>query len=141
LKQPFFTAENAESAENLDHSLISRYRLSTLYLSNLIPYYRYLEENMSLYFVRHQHNAETCPAKDPAMGNMLLTHINPLNARKLGVQIRGDAVIDGQHTFVLILEAEDKQKIENFMQPFSMAGTVEIYPASECETVVERAGC
>lgn len=96
---------------------------------------------MSLYFVRHQHSAETCPAKDPAMGAMLLSHISPLNARKFGVQIRGDAVLDGQHTFVLILETEDKQNIENFMAPFSQAGPVEITPASECEAVVERLGC
>jgi hypothetical protein len=96
---------------------------------------------MSLYFVRHQHNAETCPAKDPAMGAMLLGHISPLNACKFGVNIRGDAVIDGQHTFVLILESDQRQNIENFMMPFSQAGPVEILPASECETVVERAGC
>ena len=96
---------------------------------------------MSLYFVRHQHDAETCPAKDPAAGAMLLSHINPQNARKYGVEIRGDAVVDGQHTFVLILAANDKAHIESFMQPFQEAGPVEIWSASECETVVERAGC
>jgi hypothetical protein len=96
---------------------------------------------MSLYFVRHQHTAETCPAKDPAAGAMLLSHISPQNAGKFGVEIRGDAVIDGQHTFVLILAADDKAQIEKFMQPFQQAGPVEILPASECETVVERAGC
>lgn len=96
---------------------------------------------MSLYFVRHQHNAETCPARDPQMGAMLLTHINPLNARKFGVNIQGDAVLDNQHTFVLIVDAEDSSHIENFMQPFKMAGSVEIWPASTCEVVVDRAGC
>lgn len=96
---------------------------------------------MSLYFVRHQHNAETCPAKDPAAGNMLLSHLSPANARKYGVKIQGDAVLDGQHTFVLILESQEKAQIENFMQPFMQAGPVEIWPASLCETVVERAGC
>ena len=96
---------------------------------------------MSLYFVRHQHNAETCPAKDPVMGNMLLSHISPLNARTFGVQIRGDAVVDGQHTFVLILEADDRQQIDNFMQPFAMAGSVDITTASSCEAVVGRGGC
>ena len=50
-------------------------------------------------------------------------------------------LLDNQHTFVLILEADDKSQIDQFMQPFSMAGPVEVYPASECETVVERAGC
>jgi uncharacterized protein with GYD domain len=72
---------------------------------------------------------------------MLLTHLSPANARKFGISLHGDAVLDGQHTLVLILEAEEKNQVENFMQPFSMAGPVEIWPASECEAVVERAGC
>lgn len=96
---------------------------------------------MSLYFVRHQHDAQTCPAQDPEMGAMLLSHLSPSNAIKFGVDIRSDAVLDGQHTFVLILEADRQNQIEDFMQPFKQAGPVEIYPASECETVVERAGC
>ncbi|HWQ84857.1 MAG TPA: DUF3303 family protein [Anaerolineales bacterium] len=96
---------------------------------------------MSLYFVQHKHREETCPAKDPAAGAMLLTHINPMNARKFGVNILGDAVLDGQHTFVLIVEADELAKVENFMLPFRQAGTVDIQPASTCEVVVERAGC
>ena len=96
---------------------------------------------MSLYFVRHQHDAETCPAKDPQMGQMLVQQVSKSNARKFGVDLIGDAVLDAQHTFVLILEAEDKAYIEQFMQPFAMAGSVEIVPASSCETVVERQGC
>lgn len=96
---------------------------------------------MSLYYVNHQHNAETCPARDPEMGNMLLKHISPSNAIKHHINIIADAVLDGEHTFVLILEAKDEEAIRSFMQPFSMAGSVEIRPASHCETVVERAGC
>lgn len=96
---------------------------------------------MSLYFVRHQHDAETCPAKNPEMGQMLVQHVSKSNARKFGVDLIGDAVLDGQHTFVMILEAEDQAYIEQFMQPFAMAGSVEIVPASSCETVVERQGC
>jgi hypothetical protein len=96
---------------------------------------------MSLYFVRHQHSAETCPAKNPEMGQMLVQHVSKRNARKFGVDLLGDAVLDGQHTFVLILEAEDKEYVEQFMQPFAMAGSVEIVPASTCEAVVERQGC
>lgn len=96
---------------------------------------------MSLYFVKHEHSAETCPAKDPQMSAMLLTHLSPMNARKFGVNIQGDAVLDGKHTFVLIVDSDDPAKIETFMQPFKMAGSVEIIPASTCETVVERSGC
>lgn len=96
---------------------------------------------MSLYHVVHQHNAEACPARDPEAGNMLLRHISPTNAMKFGINILSDAVIDGEHTFVLILESKDEETIREFMQPFSMAGSVDIKPASHCETVVERAGC
>jgi hypothetical protein len=96
---------------------------------------------MSLYFVRHQHSEETCPARDPEMGAMLLAHISPQNAHQFGIDIQGDAVLDGQHTFVLILNAESQDQVQNFMQPFSQAGPVEIWPASECETVVARLGC
>ena len=96
---------------------------------------------MSLYFVRHQHTPETCPAKNLEMGPTLVQRVTKANARKFGVDLIGDAVLDGQHTFVLILEAEDQAYIEQFMQPFAMAGSVEITPASTCEMVVERQGC
>jgi hypothetical protein len=96
---------------------------------------------VSLYFVRHQHTPETCPAKDPAMGEMLLNHLSRMNARKFGVDLQGEAVLDGQHTLNLILEAKDKGSVEKFMQPFAMAGTVEITQASSCEAVIERGGC
>jgi ribosomal protein L7Ae-like RNA K-turn-binding protein len=96
---------------------------------------------MSLYFVRHQHAAETCPAKNPEMGQMLLQHLSKANARKFGIELHGEAVLDGQHTLVLILEADQKEYVEQFMAPFAQAGSVEILPASLCEAVVARAGC
>ena len=96
---------------------------------------------MSQYFVRHQHSAETCPAKNPEMGEMLVQHVTKKNARKFGIDLLADAVLDASHTFVLILESEDKAYIDQFMQPFAMAGSVEITPASTCEAVVERGGC
>ncbi len=72
---------------------------------------------------------------------MLLQHLTKTNARKFGVDLIGDAVLDGQHTLVLIAESEDKEYLQNFMQPFAMAGSVEILPASTCEAVVARQGC
>ncbi len=96
---------------------------------------------MSLYIVRHQHDAETCPAKDPAMGEMLLKHLSPNNAHKFGLTIKGDGVVNGQHTLFMIVEAEEADTVENFMQPFKQAGPVEVWAASECEAVVARGGC
>jgi len=96
---------------------------------------------MSLYFVRHQHTPETCPAKDPEMGQRLLKHLTKAGASKFGVALHGDVVLDNQHTLVLILEAEEMAHVDSYMQPFAMAGSVEIVPASECEAVVARGGC
>jgi len=96
---------------------------------------------MALYFVQHQHTAETCAAKDPEKGEMLVSHLSRMNARKYGIDLQGEAVLDGKHTLMLIMEAKDKGSVEKFMQPFAMAGSVEISPASECEAVVARGGC
>jgi hypothetical protein len=96
---------------------------------------------MSLFVVQHKHAAETCPAGHPEMGPMLLKHLSPKNAAGFGVKIHGDAVVDGQHTFYLIVDAADEAKVKDFMTPFSQAGSVDIWPASSCEQVVERATC
>jgi hypothetical protein len=96
---------------------------------------------MSLFVVQHKHAAETCPAGHPAMGPALVKHVSPQNAQQFGITMRGDAVIDGQHTFYLILEAENEDKVRQFMTPFYQAGSVEIMPASSCELVVERGKC
>jgi uncharacterized protein with GYD domain len=96
---------------------------------------------MALFVVQHQHAAETCPAKDAQMGAMLLAHISRSNAETYGVNIQGEAVIQGAHTFYLIADAEDQETVDKFMAPFAMVGSVEVLPASHCEEVVARAGC
>jgi hypothetical protein len=47
---------------------------------------------MPLFIVRHQHSPETCPARDPAMGAMLLNHPSRPCAARHGVVIQGEAV-------------------------------------------------
>ncbi len=96
---------------------------------------------MSLFVVRHEHSAETCPAGHPEMGPMLVKHVSPENAGRYGITVHGDAVLDGRHTFYLILDASDEDRVKEFMAPFYQAGIVEIMPASTCEQVVERAQC
>ena len=96
---------------------------------------------MALFVVQHKHSAETCPAGHPQMGPMLVKHVSKSNAKKFGVNILGDAVINNSHTFVLIVDAPDSGKVKEFMAPFFQAGSVEIWPASRCEVVVSRQGC
>jgi hypothetical protein len=96
---------------------------------------------MALFVVRHQHPAERCPAKDPQMGEMLLQQLSGPNAAKAGISINGEAVVNNEHTLYLILESDTENRVREFMQPFAMAGSVDIYPASTCSEVVGRRGC
>ena len=96
---------------------------------------------MALFIVRHQHSADKCPAADPYVGAGLLNYLSRPNVRKLGVQIQGEAVVRGEHTMYLIVDAEDETRVREFMQPFQAAGSVSIYPASTCARVVASGGC
>ena len=75
------------------------------------------------------------------MRPMLLQYISEGNASKSGIKIRGDAVLNGQHTFYLTLEAADTDKVQEFISPFALMGSVEIWPANTCEVVVDRGHC
>ena len=75
------------------------------------------------------------------MGAMLLNHLSRPNVRRHGVQIQGEAVVQGEHTMYLIVEADDESGLREFMQPFQMAGSLDIYPASTCARVVASGGC
>jgi len=96
---------------------------------------------MALFIVRHQHAPDRCPAADPYVGAGLLNYLSRPNVRKLGVQIQGEAVVRGEHTMYLIVDAEDEVRVREFMQPFEAAGSVAIYPASTCARVVASGGC
>jgi uncharacterized protein with GYD domain len=96
---------------------------------------------MALFVVQHQHKPESCPARDEAMGAMLLSHLSQQNAQSFGINIHSEAVINGEHTLHLTLEAADRATVERFMQPFAQVGMVEVLSASPCEVVVERGAC
>ena len=96
---------------------------------------------MALFVVRHQHAADGCPAQDPFMGARLLNHLSRPNVKQHGVQIQGEAVVQGEHTVYFIVEADDETRLRAFMQPFEMAGSLDIYPASTCARVVASGGC
>jgi DMSO/TMAO reductase YedYZ molybdopterin-dependent catalytic subunit len=75
------------------------------------------------------------------MGAALLNHLSRPNVRQHGVRIQGEAVVQGEHTLYLIVEAPDEGRLRTFMQPFQMAGSLDIYPASTCTRVVASGGC
>jgi len=96
---------------------------------------------MGLFIVRHRHEPERCPATDPYMGATLLNYLSRPNVRQHGVTIQGEAVVQGEHTLYMIIEASDEGRVRAFMRPFSEAGTVEVHAASTCVRVVASGGC
>src|SRR5262245_25541969 len=96
---------------------------------------------MPLFIVRHQHAPDGCPAQDPYMGASLLNHLSRPNVRKFGLHIHGEAVVQGEHTMYMIVEADDENRLRAFMQPFQMAGSLDIYSASTCVRAVASGGC
>src|SRR5882762_8052249 len=96
---------------------------------------------MALFIIRHQHEPERCPATDPYIGATLLNYLSRPNVRKHGVNIQGEAVVRGEHTLYMIVESSDEAKVREFMQPFSMAGSLDVYPAATCARVVASGGC
>ncbi|MBI2620340.1 MAG: sulfite oxidase [Ignavibacteriales bacterium] len=96
---------------------------------------------MPLFVVQHRHPADRCPAQDKEMAPQLLKHLSKTHAETFGVKILSEAVLDGKHTLYLTVEAADSNAVTKYMEPFSRAGSVEVYPASFCETVVDRGFC
>jgi DMSO/TMAO reductase YedYZ molybdopterin-dependent catalytic subunit len=96
---------------------------------------------MPLFIVRHQHAADGCPAQDPLLGASLLNHLSRPNVRKFGLRIHGEAVVQGAHTMYLIVEAAEEGRLREFLHPFQMAGSLDIYPASTCVRTVASGGC
>jgi DMSO/TMAO reductase YedYZ molybdopterin-dependent catalytic subunit len=96
---------------------------------------------MALFVVRHHHAPESCPAHDPYMGAGLLNHLSRPNVRRHGVEILGEAIVQGEHTLYLIVEAGEERRLREFLQPFQMAGSLDVYPASTCARVVASGGC
>jgi DMSO/TMAO reductase YedYZ molybdopterin-dependent catalytic subunit len=96
---------------------------------------------MALFIVRHQHDPARCPAIDPYMGASLLNYLSRPSVRKHGVRIQGEAIVRGEHTMYMIVESNDEAQVREFMRPFAMAGTVDVYPAATCAGVVSNGGC
>src|SRR6267143_6210757 len=96
---------------------------------------------MALFIIRHQHEPERCPATDPYLGAKLLNYLSRPNVRKHGVNIQGEAVVRGEHTLYMIVESSDEAKVREFMQPFSVVGSLDVYPAATCARVVASGGC
>jgi hypothetical protein len=95
---------------------------------------------MALFVVRHQHEPDRCPALDAEAGAGLLNYLSRPNVKQHGITIKGEAVVQDEHTFFLIAEASDEAQLRRFMRPFAEAGSLDVFPASTCAMVVASGG-
>ncbi len=95
---------------------------------------------MSLFVAQHQHPAATCPAA-PAAGALLRTHVTAAAAARYGLAIQAEAVLDGAHELLLVVEAAEQAQVERFMAVLARYGRVQVWPASSAEEAVARGGC
>ena len=93
---------------------------------------------MALYLVHHTHTEETCPLKHPEMVRQFSQHMAQANGDRYGVKIVADWVHDPEHTVILILEADDSEKVKNFIQPFLNVGPTSIKEGYTCEQVARE---
>lgn len=96
---------------------------------------------MPLFIVHHRHSPESCLARDPATGVMLLNHLSRPNAARHGVLIKGEAVVQSSHSLFFIAEAADETVLQAFLAPLRQAGEVEVTAAMTCAAMVSSGGC
>jgi len=95
---------------------------------------------MALFVAQHRHSPESCPASSDA-GALLLAHVSAATAARYGVAIQAEAVVDGEHGLLLIVEAAEREQVEAFMSFFARLGQVQVRSASSSDEAVARGGC
>ena len=95
---------------------------------------------MPLFVVQHRHTPESCPAAGAA-GSQLLSRISSATAAGHGVTIEAEALIDGEHRLLLVVDAASRETVERFLAFLLDSGELQVLPASTAEEAVERGGC
>jgi hypothetical protein len=68
---------------------------------------------MALFIVRHNHEAERCAATEPYAGAEILNYLSRPNVRRQGIEIRGEAIVEGEHTLYMIVESADEDRVRS----------------------------
>ena len=64
---------------------------------------------MTLFIVQHRHEPDACVAGHPEFGPQLLAIL--AGASEAGVEIRAEAVVDGEHELNLIVDAANSETV------------------------------
>jgi hypothetical protein len=95
---------------------------------------------VSLFVAQHRHPPEHCPTS-AEMGSLLLSHVSAATAARYGVTIEAEALIDGEHCLLLVVEADSQQAVERFLAFLPHQDGLQVRPAFSAEEAVERGCC
>jgi hypothetical protein len=98
------------------------------------------EVPIPLFVAQHRHRPEDCPAA-PGRGMLLLSRVSAATAARYGVTIEAEALPEGEHCLLLVVEAPSRQSVERFLAFLARPGDLQVLPASSAEEAVERGGC
>jgi hypothetical protein len=95
---------------------------------------------IALFVAQHRHSPDQCPAS-PGSGPLLLHRVSAATAARYGVTIEAEALIDGEHLLLLVVQAASQQAVEGFLEFLPGPGCLRVLPACSAEEAVQRGGC
>jgi 1-deoxy-D-xylulose 5-phosphate reductoisomerase len=94
---------------------------------------------MPMFVATHRHSARSCPISADSRTEFL-SHVSAANAARYEVTVLAEAIIDGEHRLLLVLEAADQARVERFLEFLTHYGAVEILSARSIEAAC-AGGC
>jgi hypothetical protein len=98
------------------------------------------EIRIALFVAQHTHPPGHCPAA-PGSGALLLSRVSAAAAARYGVTIQAEALIDGEHVLLLVVQAPSPQAVERFLAFLPGPGQLRVLPARTAEQSVQHGGC
>ena len=95
---------------------------------------------IALFVAQHRHPPDQCPAS-PGSGPLLLSRVSAATAAHYGVTIEAEALIDGEHLLLLVVQAASREAVERFLAFLPGPGCLRVLPACGAEEAVQRGGC
>ena len=93
-----------------------------------------------MFVAQHRHPPGRCPASS-GRGPLLLSRVSSATAARYGVTIEAEALIDGEHLLLLVVQAASQEAVERFLAFLPGPGYLRVRPACSAEEAVQRGGC
>ncbi len=95
---------------------------------------------IALFVAQHRHPPDRCPASSES-GPSLLSEVSAATAARYGVTIEAEALMDGEHLLLLVVQAASQEAVERFLAFLPGPGYLRVLSACSAEEAVQRGGC